>query len=173
MRAIVSGMTSLVQYLDALKQQMIHLDRCVHCGKADPWCHGKYPRKSDREQDLNPIWILRFLCPGCRRTCSVLPECIPPRRWYLWAIQQIALLACMTGASLRQVSHPLGMSRSTIRRWLASLKSRHQEFSDALKSIRSSLGYGVDLPSFWEKCFEQMPLSKAMYLLNELKVMIP
>jgi hypothetical protein len=88
-------------------------------------------------------------------------------------MQQIALLACIHGESLRHISSQLLPSRTTIRRWFAVLKERHQEFSDALKSIRSEFGYHEGVTSFWKKCLAQMSLSKAMFLLNQLNVVIP
>ncbi|WP_226382967.1 DUF6431 domain-containing protein [Burkholderia mayonis] len=57
------------------------------------WGHGCYDRKADRSADgqLNPVSVPRFRCPSCRRTCSRLPLCICPRRWYGWALQQQVL----------------------------------------------------------------------------------
>ncbi|MBK9442558.1 MAG: hypothetical protein IPN53_15175 [Comamonadaceae bacterium] len=30
----------------------------------------------------NPVPILRYLCNACKHTCSRLPACIAPRRWF-------------------------------------------------------------------------------------------
>lgn len=66
---------------------------CPYCQAAGLWHHGCYHRKACRsEAHRNPVAILRFLCNACLRTCSRLPACIAPRRWYDWAIQQVVLL---------------------------------------------------------------------------------
>jgi hypothetical protein len=60
-------------------------DSCPHCRLAGLWCHGCYYRKADRSAGVeshNPVAVLRFLCRSCLRTCSRLPLCIAPRRWY-------------------------------------------------------------------------------------------
>jgi hypothetical protein len=88
MRPIVPGIGTLAQHLKQLKEapETYRPKRCPHCGKAGVWCHGAYTRKSDCEgrgdDCLNPVPIPRFYCCHCRRTCSALPECIPPRRWF-------------------------------------------------------------------------------------------
>ena len=104
---IVAGIVSLIQYVELIKNEsgILRPKRCIFCGKLGLWLHGCYPRKADRTNSgdllLNPILIQRFFCPDCQRTCSVLPECIPPRRWYLWDIQQVALLLLLSEESLR------------------------------------------------------------------------
>ena len=51
---------------------------CLNCGMKGLHCHATYERQSDRENkgkdSLNPIIIQRYICPHCRKTCSVLPE---------------------------------------------------------------------------------------------------
>ena len=45
--------------------------------------------------------VVRMLgLTGCRRTCSRLPLCIAPRRWYDWALQQVVLQNLFDGNAL-------------------------------------------------------------------------
>lgn len=106
MQVILSGFDCLNQHIKQLNEDpdCYRPSRCPSCGKAGLWCHGRYPRWPGRNLDdrhLNPVFIPRFICPECGKTCSVLPECIPPRRWYLWAIQQMVLSAIVVGRSIR------------------------------------------------------------------------
>ncbi len=123
MRPILPGISSLVQYLKLIKTDLESLrpEKCPHCSRPHPNFHGYYERKSDREnppdKNLNPIPIYRFYCPDCKRTCSTLPECIPPYRWYLWITQQIAVLLYFTNASFEKTSRAVTPSSKTIRRW--------------------------------------------------------
>lgn len=98
MTSIVPNILSLAQYLEALKNisEPYIIEICPTCGYFGLWHHGIRYRKSDREATadttLNPIPILRFYYSACHYTCSALPECIPPRRWYLWSVQSVVLL---------------------------------------------------------------------------------
>ena len=64
-------------------------------GLVGVWRHGHYRRKTDREGQegvyLDPVPIPRFYCRHCQATCSRLPGCIAPRRWYSWLVQQAVL----------------------------------------------------------------------------------
>ena len=132
MTSIVSGILSLAQHLKSLETnpELYHLEYCPHpdCGKSGLWRHGFRYRKSDRENDekstLNPIPIVRLYCPACRRTCSLLPECIPPLRWYLWRIQQSVISLFFSGMSLNKISQKILPSRWTIKRWMERLENR-------------------------------------------------
>lgn len=90
---ILSGIVSLMQYQSLLNGDLVYyrLDQCLCCGKSNPQRYGSYPRQADRinksSDSLNPVFIQRYYCLCCNKTCSVLPECIPPHRWYLWDIQ--------------------------------------------------------------------------------------
>ena len=85
---ILAGFTTLIQYKNKAEfswDESSRPDQCPSCGKSKPWRHGTYPRESDRfnpsSESLNSILIHRYYCSGCGKTCSALPECIPPRRW--------------------------------------------------------------------------------------------
>ena len=103
---IFADILSLVQYIDTLKREpeKLRLDHCLCCGKSNPWLHGGYFRESDRinpsSTSLNSVFIQRYYCPSCQKTCSVLPECIPPRRWYLWDMQQVIFLLYLSESSV-------------------------------------------------------------------------
>jgi hypothetical protein len=83
MACILAGIISLLQHKNSIqeKPEIYNIENCPFCSKAALWRHGYRFRKPDRENDekstLNPIPILRMYCSSCRRTCSVLPECIP------------------------------------------------------------------------------------------------
>ena len=88
MHRIVSSVTALAQHVDAVDKtpDLYRPKACPHCGMTRLWRHGCYFRKADRERSgdpsRNPVAILRYCCAACWRTCSRLPLCIAPRRWY-------------------------------------------------------------------------------------------
>ncbi len=181
MASIVSGILSLTQHLMSLKTnpETYDLECCPHpdCGKSGLWRHGFRYRKSDRENDqqstLNPSPILRRYCPSCGRTCSLLPECIPPLRWYLWIIQQAAIKLYCEGLSFNKISQQMTPSRWTISRWLGRLKDQFELHALHLKSKWSWLGYKTSLKEFWLALLDKIPFSHAMLLLNNQGVAVP
>lgn len=179
MREIISGITSLDQYVK-MAREAIELFRpkdCVHCKALTPWHHGHYERKADREnvshETLNPIPIYRFYCAHCHRTSSILPECIPPRRWYLWAVQQIGLLMMLTGQTAYTSAKQIKPRGRTLTRWLLELKKRHLEFQAYLKSWLSRLGYYPEFDAFWQHLLTLTTLSQVMCYLNANGVIVP
>lgn len=183
MRTIVPDILNLAQHAKVLEEEpkRYHPDHCAHCGHLILWQHGYYPRKSDREhsiqESLNPVLIPRFFCPNCKRTCSVLPECIPPRRWYLWIKQQKILLQLLLGGSLNAAHQsqapPCRPSRSTIKRWWHSLQEQFQQQRDALCAHLGALAKKIDFTAFWSHCLEHIALSKAMLICHQSGVIIP
>lgn len=179
MACIVASILSLLQHKNSLQNhpELYHVEYCPHCGKSGLWRHAFRYRKSDRENDekstLNPIPILRLYCKSCRRTCSVLPECIPSRRWYLWLIQQTALLLQLAGTSFNKISQKIKPSRWTISRWVKRLKDQFQYHTITLKSKWSCLGYHTVFNDFWEAALNKMDLSHAMLFLNNHGVSVP
>lgn len=173
MICILVGILSLSQYLATL--QVVQPRCCPHCGRAGVWKHGYYGRKSDRSKtgELNPIPIRRFLCPHCKKTHSVLPECIPPKRWYMWDIQQSVLLKIISGESMRAVSRSEQPSLSTCKRWMERFKNQFLKQRDALSARVNELARLVDFESFWKNCLNQMSLGRAMLLCNQAGVSIP
>jgi len=184
MRPIISGYEHLFHYFHAAQQygnQFFRPTHCPHpdCARADTLhCHGHYLRKPARDSQprecLNPIPIFRFFCTACRRTCSVLPECIAPRRWYQWHIQTLALKAVLLKISYRKVAASLNMSRRTVRRWLYELRERHSEFCSALRNRFAELGYVANaFEQFWSRCLDKVGLAKAMLFLNTQEIIVP
>jgi hypothetical protein len=102
-----------------------------------------------------------------------LPECIPPRRWYLWGVQQAVFLLKLAGHSCRQISRQLKPGRRTISRWQRQWQARHLEFSFGLKTLRPSFGYAGDFKGFWRTCLCEVTLSQAMVWLNRQGVIVP
>ena len=175
---IIPYITSLQQYKNLLHNKTItRLEKCP-CGKLAPHKHGTYSRKSDRtnsaEESLNPIKIQRYYCPGCKKTCSVLPECIPPRRWYLWEIQQCALLLICIGNSFSAAEKKLFLSRQTIRRWYRRFEEQFILHKDTLCSRFSEFGkIAIDLNFFWQEALKKIRLSEAMWLCHIAGITIP
>src|SRR3990172_4496957 len=172
MRWILADVLTLIQYV-LLVEHGISLDRgarCPHCGKSGLWLHGNYGRKADRSDQgdgsLNPILIQRFFCRSCKRTCSALPECIPPRRWYLWEVQQMALSLYLSGKSAYAIAKEIVPSRHTISRWIARFKEQLRLHKDALCHHVIELGRSQDFAEFWQACFNSFSLGKAMRLCH-------
>jgi uncharacterized protein DUF6431 len=175
---IVAGIMSLLQHVKVYGDyQTIRPPCCPKCNRAKPWGHGDYDRKSDRlnseSESLNPVLIPRFYCPGCGKTCSAIPECIPPRRWYLWDTQQEAILLFLLGNSSRQVEQQVKPSRHTIKRWIIWLVMQFQLHKDALCSHFPEFGIFTKPENFWKHVFEKLPLSTAMRLCHVSGVTIP
>ena len=179
-------MSSILAEITSLEQHIQHLynypddyrpPQCPHCHKANVWIHGSYTRMADRDKKtsghLNPVPIPRFRCPHCKKTCSVLPECIPPRRWYLWTIQQAALWLLLTGHSLPPIRPSRYPGRTTIRRWWQWLQDAFLHHADVLRSRFPELGRFVGFHEFWQTCLTKMPLSEAMYWLHKAGLAIP
>ena len=172
MNRIVGTIITLNQHFDAIANGggVYRPTRCPHCRCAGLWHHGCYQRKADRrtagiEPRRNPVAILRFLCRACLRTCSRLPACIAPRRWYDWAMQQVALLLLLSGASLRQGERQTGCVRSTLRRWRDWLHTRSVPFTFVLRSRWPELGR-VPEPEFWPRAINEHTLAALMSELN-------
>ena len=182
MASIISGILSLAQHLKSLKTtpELYHLACCPHpdCGKSGLWRHGFRNRKAERANNdqtpsLNPIPILRLYCPACGRTCSVLPECIPPLRWHLWLIQQAAVILFFSGMSLNKISQKFSPSRRTISRWIKRLKDQFALHALHLKSKWSWLGYHMQDDTFWLALLDKKALSRVMLFLNNQEVLVP
>lgn len=180
MPIIIPDILTLAQYINLQIDKSIHIrpDKCLNCGKAGLHRHATYWRASDRENhgsgSLNPIIIQRYLCPHCQKTCSILPECIPPRRWYPWCIQQAVLLACLLGKSFNEISKTQIPGRSTCKRWYTWLQTRWLDFADVLRSMYGEwLGRYPEFESFWLACFKKIALSKVMWYCQQRGVIVP
>jgi len=178
-RSILAELTSLILHNNLLKTEPEKFcpERCPHCGKSGLWEHGSYPRKADFDnscsESLNPVSIPRFRCPECRKTCSVLPECIPPNRHYPWLIQQIVFLLIINGASYQSASQQSKPSRWTISRWIRRLKSQFLIQADHLRLLLPGLGRFTEFIEFWHFLLGSLSLSRVMLNLNNAGVLIP
>jgi transposase-like protein len=172
MHRIVPGILSLAQHLQLLAEdpERYRPPHCPHCQTSRPWGHGRYWRKADRRSgaraSLNPVAVLRFCCRSCAGTCSRLPECIAPRRWFDWAVQQAVLLLLLTGCSVRQCAASTGRPRRTVQRWGAWLVERDGVFAFFLRSRFAELGRADDFAAFWLGVLQMMSLSRAMAWLD-------
>jgi len=134
------------------------------------WRHGCYHRKADRGagagESLNPVPVLRFLCRACERTCSRLPACIAPRRWYDWFVQQAVLLLLLSGGSVCHCARCTSRDRRTVRRWRDWLRERSEQFAFFLRSRLPELGRLPEFESFWRNVIDGLSLQKAIAWLD-------
>lgn len=181
MPAILTGILSLIQYKNDVEshfREELRPEQCEYCGKLKPHRHGDYSRKTagvknDSDASLNPIKIQRYYCPWCRKTMSVLPECIPRNRWYMWSIQQIVLLLFVQGLSINKIAQSTSPSRHTISRWMARFKEVFWVHRDALVQIKTSLSQHVTFTALWSACLALINLSEAMRLCHVSGVFVP
>lgn len=152
-------------------------DRCVYCGKAHPRRHAKYQRKVERDSasagSRSSVFIQRYYCPACGRTTSALPECIPPRRWYLWEIQQCVFVLSLLGKSAYAIAKESTPSHHTISRWIARFHEQFILHKDTLCAYFSELGRTSELTAFWLTCFKTITLGAAMRICHVAGVFIP
>lgn len=181
MAYILTDILTLIQYQNDIEgniKEKYRPERCEYCGIRTVWCHGDYPRKAagcrnQSDAALNPIKIQRYYCASCRRTMSVLPECLPAHRWYLWSVQQVTLLLVLSGASIYKIAKTSAPSRHTISRWMRRFKEQFLAHRDVLVSVKSSLSQYVTFTSFWSTCLSFMRLSEAMRLCHVTGVIVP
>jgi transposase len=178
---IAANIKSIKEYLSYILQhghKALRPTRCPSCGKTDLWCHGSYQRKSDRKNkgaySLNPINIFRFFCPFCKCTCSVLPEFISPRRWYIWNIQQAAFLLAIAGHSWRYIAKDLSIARSTPSRWFHRFEEMFKIHAFHLSSRFFELGANTEsVTAYWKACLQKISLARAMYWVYRAGGAIP
>ena len=172
MHRIVGSVTSLVQHLVAVATdpEIYRPSACPHCGYARVWHHGCYHRKADRgaptDASRELIPVLRFLCAACPRTCSRLPACISPRRWYDWAMQQAVLLLLLAGCSLRHCARCGGVDRRTVGRWRDWLHDRDDRFAFFLRNRWPELGRVAEFVLFWRNVIDTLSMQVAFAWLD-------
>jgi transposase-like protein len=172
MHRIVENITSLAQHLTAVATdpERYRPAACPHCQLEGLWRHGFYQRKADRSagggESFNPVRVLRFFCRACVRTCSRLPVCIAPRRWYDWGVQQAVLILVLGGMSLHGCARASGLDRRTVRRWRDWLRGRDKQFAFFLRSRWPELGRVADFESFWRNVLDEHSLAQAMTWLD-------
>jgi transposase-like protein len=166
MNRIVGSIASLAQHLVTLATdpEQYRPAACPHCGYARVWRHGCYHRKADRAGGgaLNPVAVLRFLCGACPQSCSRLPACMAPRRWYDWAAQQAVLILLLLGESVHSCARTSGLDRRTVRRWRDWLHERDAVFAFLLRSRWPELGRVADFDAFWRHVIDERSLQQVM-----------
>lgn len=172
MHRIVAGITTLAQHLEVLSSQPeTYRPRCCpHCGLKILWQHGRYSRKADRRVTrplLNPVPICRYRCAGCRRTCSRLPECIAPRRWYHWLVQQHSLSDRLNGTPAECGADDGAPAARSVSRWWWWLQDRGQVFAFHLRARFPELGRASEFGAFWRQVFATLGLPRAMAWLDQ------
>lgn len=179
-------MTRIVPEITTLEQHQKQIlddpdayrpDCCPHCGKAGLHHHGHYQRNAPRGEGLSllfgVLFILRFFCPTCRRSCSRLPGCLSPRRHYWWKTQQTALRLMIAGQSIHQVAKQTWLYYRTVGRWWQRLESCFEQHALSLRCRFPDLGYSMGLKGFWSQCFSVMNLAQAMSWLDHEGVTVP
>lgn len=179
MSLILSEIVTLRQHLNTLDQTPASYcpTACIYCQETAIWRSGYYYRKPDRlncgKASQNDIPIPRFQCVACRRTFSTLPECIAPRRWYPWALQQACLWLSLSGWSILKIQGLFPTARSTVSRWVQWLNEKFTAHHPVLCSHIPSLGYYSEISPFWIHWFDSKTLSHAMLILNQSAVIVP
>ncbi|MCU0922899.1 MAG: DUF6431 domain-containing protein, partial [Burkholderiaceae bacterium] len=171
MHRIVAIVTSLEQHRRQLASdpESYRPATCPYCGVGKPWGHGYYQRKADRRQssvgrELVPV--PRFRCDPCQRTCSRLPACLSPRRWYDWVVQQLVLLCLTMGDSLYAAARYCKVGRHTARRWRDWLAARGELFAFFLRRRFPDWGRAGDTAAFWRVSLGERSLAELMAWLD-------
>ncbi len=176
MAIILPEVHSLEQHIQQLQSnpESYRPQQCPDCGNSGVWCHGHYLRHPDRNSkasnSLNPVFIPRFICSRCQVSCSVLPECIPPRRWYLWSIQQMMLVRLLSGSLSIEQSLPHVRS---IWRWWARLRDCFKLHQFKLASLILALGQYDSVTDLWHDVLSRWRLSSAMLFIQKSGEVIP
>lgn len=179
MPIIISGFTSLAQYCVhmANPKTKTKLPVCPRCHADALIKYGFYHRKACRtketEPGLNPVSIQRYFCKACGRSCSALPECIPPHRWYLWDVQEDALKATICGKSYRSIAKALTPSRGTIARWIKRFKTQWRLYADHFRQYSPKLQRASEFQSFFSELLSVRALASVMLSCHRGKITIP
>jgi transposase-like protein len=177
MLRILPHIASLQEHLHRLifRPEDYRPERC-RCGLARLWRHGHYKRKPRENGGCAEVKVPRFRCAGCNSTCSVLPSCVAPRRWYMWSMQQAVLVYLLCGIPQEQCAQELahlGPGISTMQRWWRWLKRRHEELSFHLRGLQPQWGRAADWRELWLLAMEQEPLRELMAYLDAQGLSIP
>lgn len=181
MRPILSEILTFRQHSNTLlkEPEKYKPPHCPYCHGIKLYNHGVYFRKPDRHNirkySSNDLAVSRFKCTEdyCGRTCSTLPECFSPRRWYPWINQQWCLWFILSGYSINQVEQLFPMARSTIIRWINWLGDSFTQFHCHLKNKFPAFGYFEEVSIFWMHWLEEYSLSHAMVYLNNQQITVP
>jgi hypothetical protein len=150
-----TGMIKLVDYSDLanLKEVTINSAKFLHDGGWD----------STKRYFL----VAAYRCAGCRRTCSRLPECIAPRRWYHWLVQQHSLSDRLNGTPAECGADDGAPAARSVSRWWWWLQDRGQVFAFHLRARFPELGRASEFGAFWRQVFATLGLPRAMTWLDQ------
>lgn len=152
---------------------------CIYCRCPRVYSHGCYYRKANRgfifNSKIGLIPIKRYRCTGCKRTFSVLPQCIAPYRWFIWDVQAMVLkMYVKCNSTWKQIALETQTSITTCKRWITAFESDFNQHYDILYNIpKLNLVYELsNFIFFWKSCLNQIKLQSAMLfiLLSQSKV---
>ncbi len=103
----------------------------------------------------------------------MLPECIAPKRWYQWQVQEQCLVACFDGDSSQEIARQFSPSRQTVVRWMHWVVDRFKDFRPDLQSRFPVLGYESEAFGWWKRLLQKTSLAAAMVILNAMGVNVP
>ena len=176
---MIGSIRTLKQHLFTLKSDpcFYKLKRCPQCRRGGLWAHGVYYRKGDRslvsENRSVLLPIPRFFCPHCNSTCSRLPMCLSPRRWYPWDAQGLALLLVLEVIPLARIREWVGACADTVRRWRTWLAERSGTLEFHLRSAFPYLGRHGQGDAFWSAALRKPGLPEAMAAVCRQEVPVP
>ena len=180
MFSIIPQITSVVQYLVAINcnPESLIPEHCPKCKNNNFIHHGCYHRninysKSEFEERISNIPIMRYYCKSCDITFSALPECIPPHRNYTWEEQQSAIEPVLDGESCQSVSNHCKPSRWTISRWFRRLRQQAKKHLDCFKTLLPELGRVSEFAKSWMHLLKQYTLAQLMRILHQADITIP
>jgi len=178
---ILPNIKNSEQYLDYHDEygQIPRPANCLSeaCGKKGIWRNGSYERCNKCIRQA--VRIRRFLCPHCRRSFSLIPSFMAPKRHYVWAMQQAVLLLLLTGTSILDASTQIKIDRHTARRWrdwLLKDEARSARYSHHLLTHLPDLGRhgsATDRSDFWHHCLKTIGLADSMYCIGQAGESVP
>jgi hypothetical protein len=95
-----------------------------------------------------------------------VPECIAPRRWYDWTVQQVVLRVQAEQGSLHAAARAGQVDRRTARRWSAWLAARGEVFAFHLRGRFPDWGRAGDSDAFWRVNLAERSLPTLMTWLD-------
>jgi transposase-like protein len=175
MQQVLTGLLDLDEHLSKLSNNPndFRPPNCPNCGLKGLWRHGVYHRKiqissMQTESACGKIPIPRFRCSSCGHTCSVIPECVSPRRWYSWIVQQAVFNLLLAGNSLRATRKALSELMpappciSTINQWWSWLRSRYLTHQFHICNVAPVLRFQTSFENFWKTILAKGTFSGVM-----------
>jgi hypothetical protein len=109
--------------------------------------HGTYLRQVLEASKAIVIRVRRYLCRACRRTISVLPEALLPRRWYAAGAILLALvLSLLLGKTAEEIRRRFAAPGET-RGWKTLDRWQRQLFAPLWRWVAAQLGFAAGVPA--------------------------